>query len=181
VEPRGRHKKDVSQLHLTAAAAAAVANFLLAGALPQHLIQNESGFQLQVHCFLVFMKHAGSNPFCFAAVPVAALSCDVPGEAIPKDAFDSDGEVDVAHIFCAKCRRGSSSDDNDLVLCDGPCNRAFHECCLNPRLVAADLPEDEGWLCPSCDAKVGEVLCVCVVQRDSHRHCRCMVLCWQRV
>jgi hypothetical protein len=68
--------------------------------------------------------------------------------------LDSDGEVDVSHIFCAKCRRGSSSDDNDLVLCDGPCNRAFHECCLNPRLVAADIPEDEGWLCPSCDAKV---------------------------
>jgi hypothetical protein len=78
-------------------------------------------------------------------------------EVIPQDAVDSEGEVDVSDIFCAKCKESSSSDDNDLVLCDGPCNRAFHECCLHPRLVAADLPEDEGWLCPACDAKVREL------------------------
>jgi hypothetical protein len=33
--------------------------------------------------------------------------------------------------------------------------RALHEQCVEPRLVAADIPEDEGWLCPACDAKVG--------------------------
>eukprot|EP00775_Hariotina_reticulata_P011674 gene11674-11817_t len=75
-------------------------------------------------------------------------------EVIPKEAVDSDGEVDVSDIFCAKCKESRSSDDNDLVLCDGPCNRAYHECCLQPRLVAADIPEDEGWLCPACDAKM---------------------------
>lgn len=77
-----------------------------------------------------------------------------PGPPIPQSSYDSDGEVDVTHIFCAKCRKAESTDDNDLVLCDGPCNRAYHECCLTPRLVVADLPEDEGWLCPACDAKV---------------------------
>lgn len=44
--------------------------------------------------------------------------------------------------------------DNDIVLCDGACNRGYHEQCLQPRIHAQELPEDEGWLCPACDAKV---------------------------
>ncbi len=44
--------------------------------------------------------------------------------------------------------------DNDIILCDGACRRAYHERCLDPPLDAAALPEDEGWLCPACDAKV---------------------------
>ena len=44
--------------------------------------------------------------------------------------------------------------DNDIILCDGACRRAYHERCLDPPLDAAALPEDEGWLCPGCDAKV---------------------------
>ncbi|WIA30444.1 hypothetical protein OEZ86_000528 [Tetradesmus obliquus] len=97
---------------------------------------------------------------CKEVIRQAARYCqEVPAdEAIPADAFDSEGEVEVDNIFCAKCRIGSSSDDNDLVLCDGPCSRAFHECCLSPRLVAADIPEDEGWLCPACDAKMDILL-----------------------
>lgn len=43
---------------------------------------------------------------------------------------------------------------NDIVLCDGPCNRAYHFLCVRPPLRAEDLTEDEGWLCPACDAKV---------------------------
>lgn len=49
---------------------------------------------------------------------------DVPAdEVIPEHAHDSDGEVDVSDIFCATCKETHSTDDNDLVLCDGPCNR----------------------------------------------------------
>jgi hypothetical protein len=49
---------------------------------------------------------------------------EVPAnEVIPQQAYDSDGEVEVERIFCATCRGGHSTDDNDLVLCDGPCNR----------------------------------------------------------
>lgn len=44
--------------------------------------------------------------------------------------------------------------DNDIILCDGACHRAYHERCLEPVLDAAALPEDDGWLCPACDAKV---------------------------
>lgn len=35
------------------------------------------------------------------------------------------------------------------------CRRAYHLRCLSPPLAPSDVPEgDEGWLCPSCDAKV---------------------------
>ena len=44
--------------------------------------------------------------------------------------------------------------ENDVVLCDGPCNRAYHFWCVRPPLREADLNDDEGWLCPGCDAKV---------------------------
>lgn len=44
--------------------------------------------------------------------------------------------------------------DNDIILCDGDCHRAYHEKCVEPPLNASTLPEDEGWLCPACDAKV---------------------------
>ncbi len=47
--------------------------------------------------------------------------------------------------------------ENDIILCDGNCHRAYHERCLDPPLDASTLPEDEGWLCPGCDAKVGNV------------------------
>jgi hypothetical protein len=45
--------------------------------------------------------------------------------------------------------------ENDIILCDGDCRRAYHERCLDPPIDASALPEDEGWLCPACDAKVG--------------------------
>lgn len=44
--------------------------------------------------------------------------------------------------------------DNDIILCDGHCNRAYHVKCLIPPVDPETLPEDEGWLCPSCDRKV---------------------------
>ena len=44
--------------------------------------------------------------------------------------------------------------DNDIILCDGMCNRAYHVRCLVPPVDPEALPEDEGWLCPACDRKV---------------------------
>lgn len=44
--------------------------------------------------------------------------------------------------------------DNDIILCDGPCGRAYHEKCLDPPIVAAELDPEKPWLCHACDAKV---------------------------
>lgn len=64
-----------------------------------------------------------------------------------------------------------SLQENDIIMCDGSCGCAYHEKCLRPAVVAAELPEDDGWLCPACDCKVGEgvmhiyarLLCFCAV------------------
>ncbi|KAL4521386.1 hypothetical protein Ndes2437B_g08023 [Nannochloris sp. 'desiccata'] len=75
-------------------------------------------------------------------------------KAIPAELFDEDGELDLDYIFCAKCQGNESTDDNDIILCDGHCNRAYHVKCLIPPVDPETLPEDEGWLCPSCDRKI---------------------------
>ncbi|KAJ0009776.1 hypothetical protein Pint_33745 [Pistacia integerrima] len=73
----------------------------------------------------------------------------------PESLFDSDGQIDSEDIFCAKCGSKDLSTDNDIILCDGACDRGFHQVCLEPPLLKEDIPpDDEGWLCPGCDCKV---------------------------
>ncbi|KAG9440307.1 hypothetical protein H6P81_020472 [Aristolochia fimbriata] len=69
--------------------------------------------------------------------------------------FDSEGQIDSEDIFCAKCGSKDLSADNDIILCDGACDRGFHQMCLEPPLLKEQFPpDDEGWLCPGCDCKV---------------------------
>lgn len=69
--------------------------------------------------------------------------------------FDTEGQIDSEDIFCAKCGSKDLSANNDIILCDGICDRGFHQKCLNPPLQNVDIPSgDEGWLCPGCDCKV---------------------------
>ncbi|KAL7199474.1 hypothetical protein ACSBR2_021700 [Camellia fascicularis] len=73
----------------------------------------------------------------------------------PESLFDSEGQIDSDDIFCAKCGSRDSPADNDIILCDGACERGFHQFCLEPPLLKEDIPPgDEGWLCPGCDCKV---------------------------
>ncbi|XP_027155738.1 pathogenesis-related homeodomain protein [Coffea eugenioides] len=74
---------------------------------------------------------------------------------LPETLFDSDGQIDSEDIFCAKCGSKDLTLDNDIILCDGACERGFHQFCLEPPLLKEDIPPDEeGWLCPGCDCKV---------------------------
>lgn len=69
--------------------------------------------------------------------------------------FDSHGQIYHEDIFCAICKRQDVVVNNDIILCDGACDRAFHQLCLRPPLRTVDIPpEDEGWLCPVCDCKL---------------------------
>ncbi|XP_031493542.1 pathogenesis-related homeodomain protein isoform X2 [Nymphaea colorata] len=66
-----------------------------------------------------------------------------------------DGSVFHEHIFCAKCKLRDAFPDNDIILCDGTCNCAFHQKCLDPPLATENIPpEDEGWLCKICECKM---------------------------
>ncbi|OIS97315.1 PREDICTED: pathogenesis-related homeodomain protein [Nicotiana attenuata] len=74
---------------------------------------------------------------------------------LPESLFDNEGEIDSEDIFCAKCGAKDLPADNDIILCDGACERGFHQLCLEPPLLKEDIPpDDEGWLCPGCDCKV---------------------------
>ncbi|KAK2974515.1 hypothetical protein RJ640_018680 [Escallonia rubra] len=90
---------------------------------------------------------------------------------LPESLFDSQGEIDsedvgdafcsflscyfLVDIFCAKCGSKDLIANNDIILCDGTCERGFHQFCLEPPLLKEDIPPgDQGWLCPGCDCKV---------------------------
>ncbi|KAF5203357.1 Pathogenesis-related homeodomain protein [Thalictrum thalictroides] len=69
--------------------------------------------------------------------------------------FDSEGLISSEDIFCAKCASKDLSADNDIILCDGFCDRGFHQMCLEPPMLKEEIPPgDEGWLCPGCDCKI---------------------------
>ncbi|XP_042006642.1 pathogenesis-related homeodomain protein-like [Salvia splendens] len=73
---------------------------------------------------------------------------------LPESLFDARGEIDSEDIFCAKCGSKDLTLDNDIILCDGACERGFHQFCLEPPLLKTDIPPgDESWLCPGCDCK----------------------------
>lgn len=66
-----------------------------------------------------------------------------------------DGSVFHEHIFCAKCKLRDAFPDNDIILCDGTCNRAFHQKCLEPPLATENIPPgDQGWICKFCECKM---------------------------
>ncbi|CAN6449701.1 unnamed protein product [Victoria cruziana] len=69
--------------------------------------------------------------------------------------FDSEGQIHSDDIFCAKCLSKDLSLDNDIILCDGVCDRGFHQMCLEPPLLKEQIPPgDEAWFCPGCSCKL---------------------------
>ncbi|KAH6554852.1 hypothetical protein KP509_1Z301800 [Ceratopteris richardii] len=48
--------------------------------------------------------------------------------------FNSYGQIYHEDIFCAICKRQDVMTNNDIILCDGACDRAFHQLCLEPAL-----------------------------------------------
>lgn len=75
--------------------------------------------------------------------------------SIEDTAIAPDGSVYHEHIFCAKCKLREAFPDNDIVLCDGTCNCAFHQKCLDPPLDTENIPPgDQGWFCKFCVCKI---------------------------
>ncbi|CAA2938159.1 pathogenesis-related homeodomain isoform X1 [Olea europaea subsp. europaea] len=71
---------------------------------------------------------------------------------IDDSAVAPDGSVHHEHIICAKCKMREALPDNDIILCDGTCNRAFHQKCLDPPLSTEN--RDESWFCKFCKSKM---------------------------
>lgn len=89
----------------------------------------------------------------------------------------------IFQIFCTICGSKDVTLQNDIILCDGACDRGFHQNCLNPPLLTEDSnipyifhfsymlkshcivayflsflfivpPGDVGWFCPACVCKI---------------------------
>ncbi|XAR63743.1 hypothetical protein NMG60_11023789 [Bertholletia excelsa] len=74
---------------------------------------------------------------------------------IEDSAIAPDGSVYHEHIICAKCKLREAFPDNDIILCDGTCNCAFHQKCLDPPLSTENIPPgDQGWFCKFCECKM---------------------------
>ncbi|KAI3443417.1 hypothetical protein Pfo_000082 [Paulownia fortunei] len=74
---------------------------------------------------------------------------------INDSAVAPDGSIHHEHIICAKCKLREALPDNDIILCDGTCNCAFHQKCLDPPLSTENIPPgDEGWFCKFCKKKM---------------------------
>ncbi|XP_010541113.1 PREDICTED: pathogenesis-related homeodomain protein isoform X2 [Tarenaya hassleriana] len=75
--------------------------------------------------------------------------------SIEEKVIAPDGSVHHEHIFCAKCSSREAFLDNDIILCDGTCNRAFHQKCLEPPLETESIPPgDQSWFCKLCICKM---------------------------
>ncbi|RAL39653.1 hypothetical protein DM860_003186 [Cuscuta australis] len=84
---------------------------------------------------------------------------------LPESSYDYEGLINSEDIFCAKCSSKDLAVDNDIILCDGACERGFHQLCLEPPLLKAEIPPgDEAWLCPGCVCKLD-----CFVLLNQHQ------------
>ncbi|KAK9076832.1 hypothetical protein SSX86_005166 [Deinandra increscens subsp. villosa] len=73
---------------------------------------------------------------------------------IDESVIAPDGSVHHDNIHCAKCKLREAYVDNDIILCDGTCNCAFHQMCIDPPLLTENIPPgDQGWFCKYCICK----------------------------
>ena len=95
-----------------------------------------------------------------------------------QDIEGEDSGIDCDDIFCSVCHSGETTDDNDILLCDGPsCALAFHFQCLDPplsavagqALIAAEGEKGEWW-CPPCTV-MWDVTSLLNDVFDRYHHC----------
>jgi len=92
--------------------------------------------QLAIRRLVGELENAGGAP------PLASLASAVAEE-----------DIDFSEILCCRCNAADCNDHNDILLCDGACNRAFHQQCLDPPLATKDSA------CPSdCSCVIALVL-----------------------
>ena len=107
-----------------------------------------------------------------ASLPASAPECKMAANAKPNSANnnndnntssgnahnnkqpqdnDDDSGISLDNLKCAVCFKGDSTDDNDLLMCDGQgCFRAHHMQCHLPIITQGDAQQEEDWFCPLC-------------------------------
>ncbi|KAG7356441.1 PHD-finger domain containing protein [Nitzschia inconspicua] len=84
---------------------------------------------------------------------------------------DDDSGISLDNLQCSVCMIGDSTDENDVILCDGQnCHRAFHMKCVYPAVSMDDVEnEEEDWFCPICtgvSTLMGEMHDLCIGSED---------------
>ncbi|CEL97041.1 unnamed protein product [Vitrella brassicaformis CCMP3155] len=62
-------------------------------------------------------------------------------------------QQETAADVCPVCGQVSHTSSQNMVGCDGPCGRWFHDVCVN---LSPDVPLPEEWFCPDCIKKQGK-------------------------
>ena len=83
------------------------------------------------------------------------------GETTMAKITDESGELDAEDVFCSKCGDAEATDVNDILLCDGFCERAFHQRCVVPHVREEDIPPgDEGQGCNFRECPRTSLVCI---------------------
>ena len=68
---------------------------------------------------------------------------------------DESSEISATDMRCSFCRHNSSTDENDIFMCDHTgCGRMMHQNCFAGNI---DPDEEKDWFCPFCDT-LSEIL-----------------------
>ena len=115
--------------------------FTSLGRLSEHYQQHEAAFVAEDKAKLKQRKANPSaaqpnSPLVAAAKPKMHLVSRLPLPPPPSEAEDDES------IVCAVCLSGESTDENLILLCDGPCRFAYHQEC-----IGADYVPEGDWHC----------------------------------
>ena len=81
----------------------------------------------------------------------AAATEDEPQQQQQQGFHVDTGGNDGNDWVCGTCDEMEKNEGDCLVLCDGPCKRAFHQSCLG--LTSAEVEAVETWFCEQCQEK----------------------------
>ncbi|KAK7388141.1 hypothetical protein VNO78_22948 [Psophocarpus tetragonolobus] len=75
--------------------------------------------------------------------------------SIEDSAVAPNGSVYHEHILCVKCKVNEEHPEENIIVCNGTCKRAFHQQCLDPPLETENITSGEqGWFCKFCECKM---------------------------
>ena len=83
------------------------------------------------------------------------------GKQRAKINHDDDSGISLDNLQCCICHASTSTDENDLVMCDSSgCYRAYHMKCLHPPLTPDHVENDDDWFCPICSSLAETMLAI---------------------
>ena len=84
------------------------------------------------------------------------LPVDAAEVAHMEEVMQDDADSDASDIVCANCFSGETTEDNDILICDGDHSKpmGYHQKCCEPPVI--NIP-DHAWFCPECAIQRSDV------------------------